>query len=83
VSALIVALIMVCIGAICLRRALSRDWRPNEQDRRAFLLFCGVFGAGSILQGSATRGDVLLLSTRIIAGLLLLIGAAIVTKRVR
>lgn len=82
-SALIVALIMVCVGGICMRRALSRDWRPDAQERRAFLLFCGLFGAGSVIQGLATRSDALLLSTRIFAGLLLLVSAAIATKRIR
>lgn len=66
-----------------MRRALSRDWRPDAQERRAFLLFCGLFGAGSVIQGLATRSDALLLSTRIFAGLLLLVSAAIATKRIR
>lgn len=82
-SALIVALIMVCVGGICMRRALSRDWRPDAQERYAFLPFCGLFGAGSVIQGLATRSDLLLLSSRAVAGLLLLVSAAIAIKRSR
>lgn len=82
-SALILAFIMICIGGICMRRALSRDWRPVGQERRAFILFCGLFGAGSVVQGLATRSDALLLSIRSFAGLLLLVSAAIAIKRGR
>lgn len=66
-----------------MRRALSRDWRPDAQERQAFLLFCGLFGAGSVIQGLATRSDLLLLSSRAVAGLLLLVSAAITIKRSR
>lgn len=64
-----------------MRRALSRDWRPDERERRGFLLFCGLFGAGSVIQGLATRSDAPLLSVRVFAGLLLLVSAGIAIKR--
>ncbi|WP_281927512.1 hypothetical protein [Methylocystis iwaonis] len=64
-----------------MRRALSRAWRPDEQERWAFLLFCGLFGAGSVIQGLATSSDAPLLSVRVFAGLLLLASAGIAIKR--
>lgn len=80
-SGLFVALIMVCIGVICLRRALSRGGFSTGKDRRSFLIFCGVFGLGSVVQGLATGGGILLLWARIMAGLLLLAGAPIEIRR--
>jgi hypothetical protein len=82
-SALVIAIIMVCISGICLSRALSHERRMRDEDRRAFLIFCGTFGAASVFQGLLTTGDPLLLGTRTLAGVMLLAGAAIVFRRNR
>jgi hypothetical protein len=80
-SALIIAIIMMFIGGVCLSRAISRERVMEGEDRRAFLIFCGAFGAVCMFQGFTTSGDALVLAARILAGVMLLASAAIAFNR--
>ncbi|MGD9658958.1 MAG: hypothetical protein AB7U61_15205 [Methylocystis sp.] len=82
-SALLVSLIMLAIGSICFMRASSRDWRSGIKDRKAFLLFCLIFGIGSLALALAAKNDAPLFWSRAVGATLLLVSAAVVFLRDR
>jgi hypothetical protein len=82
-SAIIVAFVMVGVGAICFGRAASRGWRRTIEDRNAFLLFCLIFGAGSLALAGAAWPARLLFWSRMAGGMLLLCAGALVLWRGR
>jgi hypothetical protein len=82
-SAIIVALIMIGVGAICFGRAASPGWRETIEDRKAFLLFCLIFGAGSLALAVAAWPAQGLFWSRMTGGALLLCAAALVLWRGR
>jgi hypothetical protein len=82
-SAIIVALIMFGVGAVCLKRAAAADWRERIKDEKSFLLFCGIFGAGGVALAFASRHEPFVSMVRLADGALLLGTAALVLWRRR